>query len=105
MEKTLRDEIAMTMPVDLLPRYEDEEHFLLFLKVLGFDTSCYNFEKDITEDSVKALNTSFRYQAMIRYMYADAMLQIRDKSINSEKLNRLEKEIDKVLDEYDREEK
>ena len=97
MKKTLRDEIAMTMPVNLLPKFEDEEHYLLFLKVLGFDTECYNLEKDITEDSIKALNTSFRYQAMVRYMYADAMLEIRDKSINSEKLNKLEKEIDKVL--------
>ena len=68
-EKTLRDELAMSMPVELLPTIND-------LKTIEEISAKLGIEWD-NDDTMAQIEWSLKYQAAIRYMYADAMLVTR----------------------------
>ena len=68
--KTLRDELAMSMPNDSLPIIKDKNALKKISKMLGLKWS---------DDPVKQIEWSLKYESSIRYMYADAMLESRKK--------------------------
>ena len=68
-EKTLRDEIAMSLPAQLMPMPPSEEAMKDLCKSLGIDFD--------PKDVEKAINASMEYQAVMRYRYADMMLEKR----------------------------
>ena len=67
-EKTLRDEIAMSMTSDTLPTINDESTMSLINEKYGLEWS---------EDPLVQIEWSIKYQSILRYMYADAMLAAR----------------------------
>lgn len=67
-EKTLRDELAMSMPFESIPTLNNMETVQKVSKQLGLEWS---------DDSVDQIRWSIEFQAAIRYMYADAMLKHR----------------------------
>ena len=69
MEKTLRDELAMSLDSSLIPTLKSEETIALVSSKLGieFDSS----------DPLKMIEWSFKYQSIMRYQYADEMLKCR----------------------------
>lgn len=68
-EKTLRDEIAMTVPLQAIPGPPNEEAMVELCKSMGIDFD----PKDID----KAIAGSMKYQVIMRYRYADMMLEER----------------------------
>ena len=68
-EKTLRDELAMSMTNETLPTLESEDAMVKVAKK-------YNIEFDL-EDEISLINFALKYRAAIRYEYADAMLAAR----------------------------
>jgi len=68
-EKTLRDEIAMSMTNETLPTLESKDVMVKVAKK-------YNIEFDF-EDEITLISFALKYQAAIRYEYADAMLAAR----------------------------
>lgn len=70
-EKNLRDELAMSMPFESIPNLNNENAINLFAEQTGIEWD----ENDI----FKQIEFSIRYQAHIRYMYADAMMKHRKK--------------------------
>ena len=69
-EKTLRDEIAMSLPGQLIPMPPSEEAIKDACEAMGLD-----FDPKVPE---KAINASLEYQAIMRYRYADMMLKQRE---------------------------
>lgn len=67
-EKTLRDEIAMSMTEGTLPTITDKETMALLNEQYGLEWS---------NDPIVQIKWSMKYQAIVRYMYADAMLAAR----------------------------
>lgn len=67
-EKTLRDELAMSMPPETIPELRNEQAIEYFSKILGI-----KFGTDPFDQVVFGLT----YQSVIRYLYADAMLEAR----------------------------
>ena len=67
-EKTLRDEIAMSMTSDTLPTINDKSTMALINEKYGLEWS---------EDPLVQIEWAMKYQAIVRYMYADAMLAAR----------------------------
>jgi glycine betaine/choline ABC-type transport system substrate-binding protein len=70
MEKTLRDELAMSLDAKFFPTLENEAAIKLFSEHYGLE---YDFN-----DPIKMLDFGLKYQAIIRYQYADAMLLYRE---------------------------
>ncbi len=68
-DKTLRDEIAMTVPLQAIPVPPNEEAMVELCKSMGIDFD----PKDIN----KAIEGSLRYQVAMRYKFADMMLEER----------------------------
>ena len=68
-EKTLRDEIAMTVPLQAIPGPPNEEAMVELCKSMGIEFD----PKDIE----KAIAGSMKYQVIMRYRYADMMLEER----------------------------
>ena len=68
-EKTLRDEIAMTVPLQAIPGPPSEEAMIELCKSMGIEFD----PKDIE----KAIAGSMKYQVIMRYRYADMMLEER----------------------------
>tara|TARA_R110002074_G_scaffold395660_1_gene584312 strand:- start:4196 stop:4441 length:246 start_codon:yes stop_codon:yes gene_type:complete len=68
-EKTLRDEIAMTVPLQAIPGPPSEEAMVELCKSMGIEFD----PKDIE----KAIAGSMKYQVIMRYRYADMMLEER----------------------------
>ena len=68
-EKTLRDEIAMSMTNETLPPLQSNDAMVKVAKK-------YNIDFDF-EDEISLINFALKYQAAIRYEYADAMLAAR----------------------------
>lgn len=66
--KTLRDEIAMSMPSNTLPTINDEATIALLDEKYGLEWS---------DDPLIQIEWAMKYQAIIRYMYADTMLATR----------------------------
>lgn len=69
-EKTLRDEIAMSLPVQAIPGPPNEEAMIDLCKSMGIDFD----PKDVN----KAIKGSMQYQVIMRYRYADMMLKERE---------------------------
>lgn len=69
-EKNLRDELAMSMPMDSIPVMPSLREASLFLRL----EHVVDEESDMDEKIPLVLE----YQAKIRYMYADAMLKARN---------------------------
>lgn len=67
-QKTLRDELAMSLSFDAIPTIEGKDMVDLVSKKLGLEWS---------NDPVVQIEWAMKYQAIIRYMYADAMLKCR----------------------------
>ena len=67
-DKNLRDEIAMSMTSDTLPTINDEETMALINEKYGLEWS---------DDPLVQIEWAMKYQAIVRYMYADAMLAAR----------------------------
>ena len=76
-EKTLRDEIAITIPLQALPGPPNEEAMVELCKSMGIDFD----PKDIN----KAIEGSLRYQVAMRYKFADMMLEERRNGEDSPK--------------------
>lgn len=74
MEKTLRDELAMSMPMDAMPKIQDVKILLEIAEKIGTSVN--------PQDDLSLLNFTLKYQAWFRYNYADAMLEMRGKSNN-----------------------
>jgi hypothetical protein len=67
-EKTLRDEIAMSMRDTTLPTINDEKTMALINEKYGLEWS---------DDPLVQIEWAMKYQAIVRYMFADAMLAVR----------------------------
>jgi hypothetical protein len=67
-DKNLRDEIAMSMTSDTLPTINDEETMALINEKYGLEWS---------DNPLVQIEWAMKYQAIVRYMYADAMLAAR----------------------------
>lgn len=69
MEKTLRDELAMSLDASMIPVLENEVTIRLVAKKLGLEVNL--------KDPLKMIDFAFKYQAIMRYRYADEMLKVR----------------------------
>jgi len=67
-DKNLRDEIAMSMTSDTLPTINDEATMALINEKYGLEWS---------DNPLVQIEWAMKYQAIVRYMYADAMLAAR----------------------------
>ena len=72
MEKTLRDELAMSMPFEAIPILENEDAILDFMEANNLEVNL-NIQSELIEFALT-------YQSIIRYKYADAMLKERNKT-------------------------
>ena len=68
-EKTLRDELAMSLDISSIPKFTMEINMKLIADAYGLEFDA--------NDPVKMIEFSLKYQAIIRYEYADAMLAVR----------------------------
>lgn len=69
MEKTLRDELAMSLDASMIPVLENEVTIRLVAQKLGLEVDL--------KDPLKMIDFAFKYQAIMRYQYADEMLKVR----------------------------
>ena len=69
MEKTLRDELAMSLEPSLIPTLQNEAAIKLVAEKLGL-------EYDLN-DPLKMIEFAFKYQSIMRYQFADEMLKVR----------------------------
>jgi len=67
----LRDELAMKMPKEALPTLNAQETMEKVAKEFDIDVD-FN-------DEISLIEFSLKYQAAIRYKYADAMIEARAK--------------------------
>lgn len=72
-DKTLRDEIAMSMAADHIPTVSGQAGMEELSKALGIKPI------DDLSNVGKALDWTLRMQAAVRYAYADAMMAQRAK--------------------------
>lgn len=68
-EKTLRDELAMSMSKDLIPELKNQETIKYIANEFGLEWS--------DDDLLKQIQFALDYQAIIRYQYADTMIRVR----------------------------
>ena len=68
-QKTLRDELAMSLDPSLIPTLKNETVIKLVADKLGL-------EYDL-EDPLKMIEFAFKYQSIMRYQFADEMLKAR----------------------------
>ena len=68
-DKTLRDEIAMSLEVQAIPMPKDPESMRLVCEKLGIEVD-FN-------DTVKSVDLGLKLIAVMRYRYADFMLEQR----------------------------
>lgn len=69
MEKTLRDELAMSLDESMIPILKNEEAIKIVAEKLGIEVDF--------QDLMSTLEFSFKYQAIMRYKFADEMLKVR----------------------------
>lgn len=69
MEKTLRDELAMSLDSAMIPTLENEEAIRLVSEKLGLEVDL--------RDPLSMIVFSFKFQAKMRYQFADEMLKVR----------------------------
>jgi hypothetical protein len=70
-EKTLRDEIAMSMPMEVMPAVPGN------IKEVFEE---FGIEADL-ESNKGLVTATMEFTAICRYMYADAMLKVKNKGI------------------------
>jgi hypothetical protein len=68
-EKTLRDELAMSLDASFIPTFNSET-------AIKHIAGAYGLEYDMN-DPVKMIDFALKFQAIVRYEYADAMLAVR----------------------------
>ena len=68
-EKTLRDEIAMSLESPAIPMPKDPEGMRSVCEKLGIEV--------YFNDTLKSIELGLKYQAVMRYRYADIMLKER----------------------------
>jgi len=78
-EKTLRDEVAMSMPSEMIPTINDEETTRLISEKYGLEWS---------DNPVMQIEWAMKYQAIIRYKFADAMLEVRKAELSKEEVKK-----------------
>jgi hypothetical protein len=71
MEKTLRDELAMTMPVEAIPEMKNSAAIKIVAENYGLNYECFE-----NNDLPGQIQFTLQYQAIIRYEYADMMLKV-----------------------------
>lgn len=69
IEKTFRDELAMSLDASLIPKITSETVMVNIAKK-------YNINLDL-EDEISLIEFSLKYQCIIRYKFADTMLEVR----------------------------
>ena len=67
MEKTLSDEIAMTMPLEVITSFENKEAIIEF-------ATAHDISLDF-DDIISMIDFGMAYQGIIRYKYADQMIK------------------------------
>lgn len=68
-KKTLRDELAMSMPFESIPKIEGHE-------AMDSVSKKYNIGYNL-DDVMSMIDFALKYQAIIRYEFADKMLETR----------------------------
>ena len=68
-ELTLRDEIAMSMPFESIPTINNDVVLKEINEKLGIEHN---------DDTISQIEWAMKFQSIIRYMYADAMLKARE---------------------------
>lgn len=69
-ELTLRDKLALSMPKEALPELNNQKTINYIADKLGLEWS---------DDPMKQIDFAFKYQAIMRYQYADALIEVRGK--------------------------
>jgi hypothetical protein len=69
-ELTLRDKLALSMPKGALPKLTNQETINYIADKLSLEWS---------DDLMKQIDFAFKYQAIMRYQYADALIKVRGK--------------------------
>jgi hypothetical protein len=69
-ELTLRDQLALSLSYDSIPTLNNDEARDQIAKRFGLEWS--------DDDAVVQIEFAIQYEAIIRYMYADAMMNVRD---------------------------
>ena len=65
---TLRDKFALSMPKEALPKLDNQETINYIADKLGLQWS---------DDPMAQIDFAFKYQAIMRYQYADSLIEIR----------------------------
>jgi len=76
-EKTLRDEIAMSLEAAAIPMPKDPEGMRAVCEKLGIEVD-FN-------DTLKSIELGLKFMAAMRYRYADVMLEQRNNAEDSSK--------------------
>jgi len=78
-----RDELAISMPMDALPELKTAQSIEIAAKIVGIDIE--NFNEDNEEEGLIMMsNLSHRWHAYNRYLYADAMIAMREETLNNQ---------------------
>jgi len=68
-ELTLRDRLAMSFNNESLPTIKNQDGLDYITKELGLEFS---------EDPMYQIEFAFKYEALMRYKYADIMIEVRE---------------------------
>lgn len=68
---TMRDQLALSLPLEAIPEIKDRKTLLLFSEKTGIEWS--------DDDLIKQIEFALKYQAYMRYRFADIMLEQREK--------------------------
>lgn len=75
-----RDELAISMPMEAIPEVKGYEGLVGIAKIVGIDIEAEDPQSD--EDSAVLLaKIAHSWQAYNRYLYADAMIAMREKTL------------------------
>lgn len=69
--KDLRDEIAMSMNFESIPKMENTDSINEMAELIGIEVDL--------EDTESIVNFGMKYEAYMRYKFADAMIEARGK--------------------------
>ena len=75
MEKTLRDELAMSLPFDAIPTATNQNGANDLSDALGI------YRVNLSGPMIAKVEWTIKMQAAFRYAYADAMLAARSKEV------------------------
>ena len=69
---TLRDKFALSMPKEALPKLDDQQIINYIADKLGLQWS---------DEPMAQIGFAFKYEAIMRYQYADALIEVRGNDI------------------------